>query len=235
MKRIALLFAALVLAAPVFAKGPDHSRWEPDIRAFEMQDRAQPPVPGAVLFVGSSSIRMWTSLSADFPAFRVVNRGFGGSDLDDSTAFAARIVAPYRPGAIVIYAGDNDLMNGDSPEQVRDDFADFVARVRKDQPQVPIAFISIKPSVSRRALLDKILKSNELIREWASRQKDVSFLDIVPGMVDGQGEPRPELFIADGLHMNSKGYALWTATVEPWLEQHAKSAEIKRMPKTTGR
>ncbi|MBB3226583.1 lysophospholipase L1-like esterase [Luteibacter sp. Sphag1AF] len=234
MKRLLIAAAALLLAAPVLARGPDHSKWETDIQAFETQDKASAPAPGAVLFIGSSSIRFWKDLSTDFPRFRVINRGFGGSDLDDATAFAGRIVTPYKPAAIVLYAGDNDLMNGDTPEQVRDDFVAFVGRVRKDQPHVPVAFISIKPSVSRRALLPNILKSNALIREWASRQKDVSFIDIVPQMVDAHGEPRPELFIEDGLHMNRTGYAIWTAKVEPWLELHAKSAEVKQTPNNEG-
>ena len=233
MKRLTILLSLLALSSVACAKGPDHSQWEPDIKAFEVSDKTNPPPANAVLFIGSSSIRFWKSLPTDFPGYRVINRGFGGSDLDDSTAFADRIEAPYHPAAIVMYAGDNDLQNGDTPEQVRDDFAAFVGKVRQGEPDVPIAFISIKPSVARIALLPAILQANKLIRTWAMAQKNVAFLDVVPAMVDAQGQPKPDLFIEDGLHMNSKGYALWIAQVQPWLADHAGAAEVKQTPNGT--
>jgi len=235
MKRLTILLTLLVVSFATQARGPDHSQWEPDIRAFQASDRTNPPPTNAVLFIGSSSIRFWKSLATDFPRYRVINRGFGGSDLDDATAFADRIVTPYHPVAIVMYAGDNDLQNGDTPEQVRDDFAAFVATVRKAQPDVPVAFISIKPSIARLALLPCILRANQLIRSWAMGQKDVAFLDVVPAMVDAQGQPRRDLFLEDGLHMTPKGYALWVAQVGPWLADHAGAAEDKQMPNATPR
>lgn len=230
MKKLTILLTLLVISFATHAKGPDHSQWEHDIQAFEASDRSNPPPANAVLFIGSSSIRMWSTLAQDFPGYRVINRGFGGSDLDDSTAFADRIVTPYHPVAIVMYAGDNDLQNGDTPEQVRDDFAAFVAKVRQDQPQVPIAFISIKPSIARLALLPNIRKANQLIRTWSMTQKNVAFLDVAPAMLDAQGQPKPGLFREDGLHMNASGYALWLAQVGPWLAEHAAAAEVKREP-----
>jgi lysophospholipase L1-like esterase len=233
MKRLTILLTFLLLSFGAHAKGPDHSQWESDIQAFEASDRANPPPAHAVLFIGSSSIRFWKSLASDFPNYRVINRGFGGSDMDDATAFADRIVAPYKPAAIVVYAGDNDLQNGDTPEQVRDDFAAFVTKVRQGQPDVPIAFISIKPSLARVALLPSINAANKLISAWSMAQKNVAFLDVAPAMVDAQGQPKPDLFIGDGLHMNPKGYALWVAQVRPWLADHAMSAEVKQSPNTT--
>lgn len=233
MKRLAILLTFLVLSFGAHAKGSDHSQWESDIQAFEASDRTNPPPAHAVLFIGSSSIRFWKSLASDFPNYRVINRGFGGSDMDDATAFADRIVAPYKPAAIVVYAGDNDLQNGDTPEQVRDDFAAFVTKVRQGQPDVPIAFISIKPSLARVALLPSINAANKLISAWAMAQKNVAFLDVAPAMVDAQGQPKPDLFVGDGLHMNPKGYALWVAQVRPWLADHATAAEVKQSPNTT--
>lgn len=230
MKRLTILLTLLAVAFAAHAKGPDHSQWEHDIQAFEASDRTSPPPEHAVLFVGSSSIRLWTTLASDFAGYRVINRGFGGSDLDDATAFADRIVQPYRPVAIVMYAGDNDLQNGDTPEQVRDDFAAFVTKVRQDEPNVPIAFISIKPSVARVNLLPDIKRANALIRDWSMSQKAVAFLDVAPAMLDAQGQPKPDLFVQDGLHMNPKGYALWVAQVRPWLADHAMAAEDKRDP-----
>ena len=227
MKRLTILLTLLVFSFGAIAKDADHGKWNADIQAFEASDKTNPPPANAVLFIGSSSIRFWKTLATDFPGYRVINRGFGGSDLDDSTAFADRIVAPYHPAALVMYAGDNDLQGGDSPEQVRDDFAAFVGKVRQSQPDVPIAFIAIKPSVARLGLLPKILQANKLIRDWSMTQKGVAFLDVVPAMLDAQGQPKPDLFIEDGLHMNAKGYALWVAQVAPWLCEHAMAAEDK--------
>ncbi|NID16489.1 SGNH/GDSL hydrolase family protein [Luteibacter yeojuensis] len=230
MKKLTLLLTLFVFSFGAHAKGPDHSQWEHDIQAFEAADKASPPPANAVLFIGSSSIRMWKTLAEDFPNYRTINRGFGGSDLDDSTAFADRIVAPYHPVAIVVYAGDNDLQNGDTPEQVRDDFAAFVAKARQDQPDLPIAFISIKPSIARLALLPNIERANKLVRDWSMGQKGVAFLDVAPAMLDAQGQPKRSLFLEDGLHMNATGYALWVAQVRPWLADHAQAAEVKREP-----
>ena len=230
MYRLTILLTLLVFSFGAFAKDADHGKWYADIQTFEASDKANPPPANAVLFIGSSSIRFWTTLATDFPGYRVINRGFGGSDLDDATAFADRIVTPYHPAALVMYAGDNDLEGGDAPEQVRDDFADFVVKVRRAQPDLPIAFIAIKPSVARIALLPNILQTNKLIRDWAATQKDVAFLDVVPAMLNAQGQPRPDLFIADGLHMNTKGYALWVAQVAPWLAGHAMATKDKQMP-----
>jgi lysophospholipase L1-like esterase len=235
MTRLTILLALLLVPFAGMAKDNDHAKWDTDIQAFEASDKANPPPQHAVLFIGSSSIRFWKSLPSDFPEYNVINRGFGGSDLDDATAFADRIVKPYHPAAIVLYAGDNDLQNGDSPEQVRDDFQAFVTRVRGFDPQVPIAFISIKPSVARVNLLPNIERANRLIRDWAMEQKGVAFLDVAPAMVDAKGQPKPELFIEDGLHMNPTGYALWVAQVRPWLADHAAAAEVKRSPNGTGR
>src|ERR1700761_7082180 len=159
MTRLTIFLILFVFSFGVLAKDADHDKWNPDIQAFEAADKANPPPGSAVLFIGSSSIRFWKTLATDFPGYRVINRGFGGSDLDDATAFADRIVAPYRPAALVMYAGDNDLQGGDTPEQVRDDFAAFVAKVRQTQPALPIAFIAIKPSVARVALLPNILRA----------------------------------------------------------------------------
>jgi lysophospholipase L1-like esterase len=233
MTRLTIFLILFVFSFGVLAKDADHDKWNADIQAFEAADKANPPPGSAVLFIGSSSIRFWKTLATDFPGYRVINRGFGGSDLDDATAFADRIVAPYRPAALVMYAGDNDLQGGDTPEQVRDDFAAFVAKVRQTQPALPIAFIAIKPSVARVALLPNILRADKLIREWAMTQKNVAFLDVVPAMLDAQGQPKPDLFIEDGLHMTAKGYALWVAQVKPWLAEHAMAAEDKRKPNAT--
>ncbi|HZX70450.1 MAG TPA: SGNH/GDSL hydrolase family protein [Rhodanobacter sp.] len=216
-----LLLFMLLCPLLVTARGSgdnDHAQWKTDIAAFQAEDRVHPPPDGAVLFIGSSSIRFWNTLATDFPGVRTLNRGFGGSEIADATFFADRIVAPYHPRAIVMYAGDNDLQDGDSPAQVRDDFAAFVREARSFDPGVPIAFIAIKPSVARKALLPKIRAANALVREYAAGQQGVAYLDVFTPMLGRDGQPRSQWFLADGLHMNRKGYALWIGVVKHWLD-----------------
>lgn len=217
MKRLILLLLML-LPLLAHARENNHARWNPAIVVFEAADQQQLPPAGSILFIGSSSIEHWKSLAADFPEVSVINRGFGGSVISDSTYFADRIVAPYRARAIVMYAGDNDLQEGCSPEQVRDDFAAFVRKARAVDPGVPIAFIAIKPSVARAVLLPEIRQANALVRAYAAKQKDVTYLDVFTPMLGKGGRPQPELFGADGLHMNRKGYLLWIGVIKPWVD-----------------
>ncbi|MGH8157362.1 MAG: SGNH/GDSL hydrolase family protein [Rhodanobacter sp.] len=213
---IILLFALLPLLAQ--ARENDHAQWNPAIATFEAADRIHAPAPGSILFIGSSSIEHWKSLAADFQEVNVINRGFGGSVISDSTWFADRIVAPYHVRAIVMYAGDNDLQEGHSPEQVRDDFAAFVRKARAVDPGVPIAFIAIKPSVARAVLLPEIRQANALVRAYAATQKGVTYLDVFAPMLGRDGRPQPDLFGEDGLHMNRKGYLLWMSVIKPWVD-----------------
>ncbi|BFI94517.1 MAG: SGNH/GDSL hydrolase family protein [Rhodanobacter sp.] len=222
MKRwLILLFALLPLCASA-RTAENHAQWNADIAAFERADRAQPPPAGAVLFIGSSSIRFWKTLASDFPEVRTINRGFGGSEIADSTYFADRIVAPYHPRAIVMYAGDNDIEAGNSPEQVRDDFAAFVRKARAVDPGVPIAFIAIKPSMARKALLPQIRAANDLVRTYAATQQQVAYLDVFTPMLGKDGQPQAKWFIQDGLHMNRTGYELWIGIVRPWVDAHGR-------------
>jgi lysophospholipase L1-like esterase len=210
-----LLLALLPSLAQACAERPE--QWQPDIAAFAAADRAHPPPAHPVLFVGSSSIRMWRSLATDFAGRAVLNRGFGGSRIADATYYADRLVAPYHPRAIVFYAGDNDLAEGCTPEQVRDAFAAFVQRARSLDAGVPIGFIAIKPSMARKRLLPQIRQANALVRAYARGQKDVGYVDVFTPMLGPDGQPQPKWFGADGLHMNRQGYALWTGLVREWL------------------
>jgi lysophospholipase L1-like esterase len=212
-----LILALLPSLAQACADRP--GQWQTDIAAFAATDRAHPPPAHPVLFVGSSSIRMWSSLGTDFPRRAVINRGFGGSRIPDATHYAEQLVAPYHPRAIVLYAGDNDLAEGCTPEQVRDAFAAFVQRARSLDAGVPIAFIAIKPSVARKNLLPQIRRANALVRAYARGQRDVSYLDVFTPMLGPDGQPQPRWFGADGLHMNRQGYGLWTGLVRDWLHR----------------
>jgi lysophospholipase L1-like esterase len=198
-------------------RGP--ARWEKDIRAFEEADRTNPPPTNAVLFIGSSSIRLWKTLARDFPDFPVVNRGFGGSEIADSVEFAGRIVVPYGPRMIVMYAGGNDLNAGTSPEQVFTDFKGFVSKVRASLPNVRIAYISIAPNPARWAQVDKVRAANRLIEEFCRAGPQLAFINVFPHMLGEDGQPRPEIFVQDRLHMNAKGYELWTRIVRPFLAE----------------
>src|SRR5882724_6508989 len=192
------------------------SKWEPEIKAFEASDRANPPPKQAILFVGSSSIRKWQTLAKDFPGKVVINRGFGGSEIADSTALADRIIFPYQPRIIVFYAGDNDLANGKSVEQVVADYEAFVRAIHAKLPQTRIAFISIKPCPLRWNLVEKVKTVNERI---ASMKDDkLVFIDVYSHMLGADEKPPADLFLADGLHPSAKCYQLWTSLIGPYLE-----------------
>ena len=218
ISRLALAFGMLPLAA--VAADHDSSRWEKSIARFEVADKKQMPRTDGILFIGSSSIRMWKTLKQDFAGFSVINRGFGGSHIADSTDFAGRILHPYKPRQIVLYAGDNDVAAGKSPETVLADFKKFVKAVHTKLPKARISYISIKPSLSRWKLSEKMAKANALVRGDCAKDKRLDYIDIWQPMLGGDGKPKPDLFLGDGLHLNAKGYALWTSIVKPHLAKH---------------
>jgi len=212
-----LLLTAGVLPFVSAAAEHDSSRWEKSIARFEAADKKEMPKPGGVLFIGSSSIRLWKTLKGDFPGVAVVRRGFGGSQIADSVHFAGRIVHPYQPRQIVMYAGDNDVASGKSPEAVLADFQTFVKVVHAKLPKTRIAFIAIKPSIARWKLSGKMAQANALVHGVCAKDKRLDFIDIWQSMLGQDGKPKPNLFVKDGLHLNANGYALWTSIVKPYL------------------
>ena len=210
-------FPVVLLAGAGFAFG--QVRWEPAIQAFEEADQQDPPPDDPVLFVGSSSIRMWRTLEEDFEGLPVMNRGFGGSQMSDLIHYAHRIVTPYAPRLILVYEGDNDVAAGKSAEQVYRDYRHFASLTRNLLPQVRIAFISIKPSLAREHLLEEMRRANDLIEEYAEGRPHLEFIDVFMPMLGEDGQPRPDIFIEDGLHMNEKGYAIWKDVIAPYLHQ----------------
>ncbi len=212
-----LLLAVVTLAlAPLAFGAPE--KWTATIDKFTAADATNPPPRGAVVFVGSSSIVKWASLKQDFPRHTVVNRGFGGSELADSVFFADRIVLPYAPRTVVLYAGDNDLKNGKSPETVLADFQAFVARIHARLPQTRIVYIGVKPSPSRWNIRHLGQQTNALIAAACAKDSRLRFVDVWQPMLNAQGEPRPELFVADMLHLSPAGYTVWTPLVAAALE-----------------
>jgi len=191
--------------------------WESSIEAYEAADAGNPPDPGSVVFVGSSSILFWDTLSEDMAPMPVLNRGFGGSVIAHVTHFADRIVLPYEPTAIVLYAGDNDIGFGLSADCTLRDFEAFVEHIRATAPDTPIYYISIKPSPARWELWEEMQRANQLIEARTETQPALHFIDVSEAMLDEQGQPIEELFLADGLHMTTAGYELWTSIVRPRL------------------
>jgi len=189
--------------------------FEDEIARFEATDSINPPPRGSVLFVGSSSIRVWPNLKADFPNAEVLQRGFGGSTLDQVDRYTPRIVLPYCPRLIVLYAGDNDLAEGRTPQQILADFKTFVGLVRPPMPKTRIVFVAIKPSTARVALLDAMRATNMLVRQYIASDPSLTYVDVFTPMLGPTGLPRGELFQADGLHMNAQGYAIWRRLLQP--------------------
>jgi lysophospholipase L1-like esterase len=201
------------------ATAPAADKWEKDIAAFEAADKKAPPPANGILFIGSSSMRMWKTLAADFPDLPVFNRGFGGSQIEDVNRYIDRIVLPYQPKTIVFYAGGNDLSAKKTPQRVLSDWQTFATQVRKALPAARLFYIAIRPSVKRAALQDIEAKTNALIRADIEARNNMHFVDTTAALSNSEGKARPELLIADGLHMNADGYAIWTKVLTPLLKQ----------------
>lgn len=194
------------------------SPWEAEFAAFASSDQARPPQSGGILFVGSSSIRLWTDLEKEFgTSAGIIKRGFGGSQLGDCVKNLERLVVKYQPRTVLVYAGDNDLAAGVAPAEVERRFVAFVDGVRAKLPGTRIAYISIKPSPSRSALMPQIRATNDLIRAATSTRDHVEYIDIFTPMLGSSGEPRRELFLDDALHLNADGYSLWKRVIAPYV------------------
>ena len=192
-----------------------------DILAFKKIDSISFPPKQAILFVGSSSFTKWTEVQNYFPQFTIVNRGFGGSSISDVIRYADDIIFRYQPKQIVIYCGENDLAGADTVtgKMVLQRFVQLFTIIRNKMPDVPVAFISLKPSPSRWQLNDKMIEANTLIEKYLSKKKKTSFIDVYHKMLGIDGTPIKEIFIEDNLHMNAKGYAIWQKIIAPYLKK----------------
>jgi lysophospholipase L1-like esterase len=215
-----LLLAVLILAlwsqtSPGAETNHNFAQWEKDIAAFEQSDLTNPPPKGGVEFIGSSTIRRWNTLARDFPGQPVFNRGFGGSEIADSTHFAPRVIFPYAPRMIVFRAGGNDLWAGKSPEQVFADFQKFTATVHAKLPATEIVFIAWSPTPSRWKQHESEKELNRLVEHFAQQTSHLKYIEAYDLPLGPDGLPRPELFVADQLHFNAKGYKLLADRVRP--------------------
>jgi len=195
------------------------AKWEKEISAFEASDKTNPPPKGAVLFIGSSTIRLWKTLQQDFPHVKVINRGFGGSEILDSTHFAERIIFPYQPSRIFFRAGGNDLAAGKSPQEVFSDFKEFVAKVHDKFPKTEITFIGWNPTLARWYQVEKEKALNQLVKNYTEHNAGLKYIDTYSLPIGTDGKPRPELFMPDNLHFNAEGYKLLAERVRPFVEK----------------
>lgn len=207
------LVFALVLAQPA----DPFARWEMAITTIEKRLQENPNAEGAVFFAGSSSIRLW-KLKEEFPGLLTENVGFGGSQIRDTTHFADRILLPYKPKTIVFYSGDNDINAKRTPQQVAEDFRAFTEKVHKSLPNTRILYIPIKPSIARWKQFEQQKQANALVKAQCDKDKRLEYVDIVPGMLGADGQPRPELFVKDGLHLSAAGYAVWKEALKGALK-----------------
>jgi lysophospholipase L1-like esterase len=172
-----------------------------------------------IVFTGSSSIRMWNDLKTDFPNHNVLNRGFGGSEMSDLVYFAKPLILNYKPSAVFIYEGDNDISVGRSVEVILSNADKLVTQIRQQLlANVKIIFISAKPSVARWQLKAKYEDFNRQLKQWTATKKNVLYVDVWTPMLDEKGEVRNDLFLADNLHMNRKGYDIWKKVIAPYLK-----------------
>lgn len=219
MKRRWLLLAAALLPVSLRAQTQAaEQRWKKELDAFTAVDRQQMPPPGGVLFVGSSSIRFWSGLEtafADQPV--VIKRGFGGSRLSESADLVHRLVLPYQPRLVVLYAGENDIHEGASPLELLAHFKRFVQQVQGALPATRVAYMAIKPSPSRLAFLAAMREANLLIQTHVLQHDNLDYIDVHTAMLDNDGRPRPELFVRDQLHLSAEGYGLWRQIVSAHL------------------
>ena len=215
---------------PVLTPGPvvtPADPWADAMAAFASADTTRDAKAGGVVFVGSSSIRLWTDLEKRYRSYAAINRGFGGSTLADCVKHMDRLVLPHKPRLVVIYAGDNDLAGGRSAEAVLLDFVELTSRIQERLPTTQIVFVSIKPSPARVDLLDRIREANTRIRNYIATKPYLQYIDVFTPMLDSKGRPRGELFGSDLLHLNEEGYALWHSLISPVLPMDEQPSVLR--------
>lgn len=208
----------LLLISSVTAFGQNKPFWN-EVQQFKKNDSIAMPPKNGIVFVGSSSLRMWKELEDTYKSYKAINRGFGGSDLKQANDYIQELVLDYKPRQVVIYSGENDIAAGVSADDTYERFVTFFTNIRKKLPKANITFISIKLSPSRAKFSDVVLATNASIKAFIEKQKNAGFIDITSKMLDADGNNRPELFQPDMLHMKPPGYAIWTKEITPYLKK----------------
>jgi lysophospholipase L1-like esterase len=201
------------------AKSEDPRVWEEAIATLEAESRGKCRPGECVLFVGSSSIRLWDSLAADMAPIPVLQHGFGGAKLNDLVHFAGRLVTPFQPRVVVVFAGTNDIdpAASKSPEVLLASYRALVGKIRARQPEVPIYYIGITPSPLRWSVWPLARETNRLIEDWSAEDEYLHFIDTSQALMGANGEPERDNYIFDGLHLSEKGYGIWTRIIRPLL------------------
>ena len=210
---IALLFTATVQAQDTLAPF-----WK-EIKAFKQQDSTQFPVSNQILLIGSSSFTLWKDVQSYFPSYRILNRAFGGSKFVDLIRYRYDVIYPYQPKQILIYCGENDFASSDTitVDMVVLRFQTLYKLIRAKYKTVQIVYVSMKPSPSRLHLLSKYVEGNNRIKKWLATKPKTAFVNVYDVMLTKEGNPMPDLFKEDNLHMNAKGYAIWKKILQPYL------------------
>lgn len=190
-----------------------------DIIAFKKNDQVVRPESGSILFVGSSSFTMWKDVQNDFPAYKILNRGFGGSGLTDLIRYAPDIIYPYQPKQVVIYCGENDFVSSPNAnaDTVLTRFSQLFGMIRTRLPKAHILFVSIKPSPSRAKYMPEMVRANAMIKSFLKKKSKTGYVDVYNKMLLADGSPMPNIFLADKLHMNRSGYEIWQKAILPHL------------------
>lgn len=216
MRRSLQFSAALVVTLAVASPSVAQDRWEPQVAALETAARTTPHQKGEVLFIGSSSVHRW-DIASSFPEVRTINQGIDGTELADAVRYADRLILPFEPRVVVVYAGDNDIASGKTSEEVAIQFERLTTKILTRLPQSRIVFIGLKPSIQRWTQVDRMRAANELIRSICSHDDRIAYVDVDGPMLGWDERPRQELFVEDGLHLSAEGYRLWTTLVRPFI------------------
>ena len=217
MRRFLILIILTVLTAPAFSQNPPF--WD-DIQKFKHEDSISSPQKNAIVFTGSSSFTKWTDVQNRFPGYTIINRGFGGSTLPDVIRYADDVIFKYSPKQVVIYCGENDAASEKiTADTVANRFITLFKMIRSRLPNTAVAFVSMKPSPSRAQFRQTVIAGNQKIRDFIAKQKNASYIDVYPKMLNRNGYPIGELFLSDSLHMTQKGYDVWQAAILPYLKK----------------
>jgi len=213
------LFLAILFIMPFLSYSVNAQEFKSEITAFKQLDSIQFPAKHQILLVGSSSFRKWTHVQEWFPNHIIINRGFGGSTLPDVIHYANEIIFPYAPKQILIYCGENDIASSDtlSAQNILARYQQLFFLIRAKMKRVEIDFVSIKPSPVRAKFRPTVALSNQLIKAFIATQKHAAFINIFDPMLNQDGSTKQEIFLADNLHMNDKGYAIWQKIIAPYL------------------
>ena len=216
------LLAGIIVLGQTTTPNPDPARFNSAFANFQREDNAKEPARNLTLFTGSSTIRSWNGLAEDFSGHEILNRGFGGSHLSDVLHHFDALVTRYKPNLIVLYCGENDLWSGKPPKQVFEDFKTFDRRVHEALPETQIHYLAAKPSPKRWEKWALYQRCNQMIAKHCAKDKRLNFIDVSEVMLGKDGRPLPDIWVADKLHMNEKGYKLWTQLIRPILARKKK-------------